>query len=56
MSLGSILVIIGVILIIISAFWNPAPRPTRTVSFWNLGWGFVLAGLLIFGGTAVGTT
>jgi len=53
MTLGFILVVVGVILIIISAFWSPA-RP-RSVSFWNLGWGLVLAGLLVFGDTKLST-
>jgi len=50
MALGFILVVVGVILIIISAFWSPA-----RVSFWNLGWGLVLAGLLVFGDTKLST-
>lgn len=48
MSVGSLLIVLGVILIIISAFWSPPG-----VSFWNLGWGFVLAGLLVFGSTKI---
>jgi hypothetical protein len=47
--MGLILVVLGIVLIIISAFWSP-PR----VSLWNLGWGLVLAGLLLFGGVGAG--
>jgi hypothetical protein len=43
--LKAVLIIVGVILIFISAFYSP-PR----CSFWNLGWGFVLAGVLVFAG------
>jgi membrane-bound ClpP family serine protease len=47
---GMILVIVGVALILISAFWTP-----KRVSFWNLGWALVLAGLLLFSSTTVTT-
>lgn len=46
-----VLVVVGIVLIIISAFWTP-PR----VSFWNLGWGLVLAGVLLFGGAQLQVT
>lgn len=49
MSLGLLLVIIGVILMVISAFVEPTPR----VSLWRLGWACVVAGALLFGGVAV---
>lgn len=51
MTPGFVLALIGVVLIIISAFWTP-PR----VSLWNLGWGFVLTGVLLFGDVATTTT
>jgi hypothetical protein len=41
MSLPGALVVIGIVLIAISAFWNPPGA-----SLWNLGWAFVLAGAL----------
>lgn len=44
MGLGLVLVLIGVILIGISAFWEPV-RP----SFWRLGWAFILFGTLVVG-------
>lgn len=44
--MGLVFVVVGIVLIIISAFWTP-PQ----VSFWNLGWGLVLAGALLFSGS-----
>ena len=52
MSVSFVLVLIGVILMTISAFYNPGP-PRVTVSLWNLSWAFVVAGLFLFSGTTV---
>jgi hypothetical protein len=43
-SLNLALILIGIILIAISAFWSPPG-----VSFWTLGWAFVLSGVLLVG-------
>lgn len=47
-----VFILIGVVLIILSAFWSPA-TPRRPISLWNLGWGFVLIGALLVGDAAV---
>ena len=45
MAVATIFVLIGVVLIFVSAF-----VPTLgTASLWNLGWGFVLTGALLIG-------
>ncbi len=50
MSTGTILVLIGVILIFVSAFPSSIPSKDYPISLWNLGWGFVLTGVLLVGG------
>jgi hypothetical protein len=46
LSGAGLLVLIGIILIIVSAFPKVQQRVPE-IQFWNLGWGFVLAGLLL---------
>jgi hypothetical protein len=46
--LALFVIIAGVILIGISAFWSP-PK----CSFWNLGWALVLTGVLLLEGHSV---
>jgi hypothetical protein len=51
MSIGTILVLIGIICIFLSAFPGIAiPSKERPVSLWNLGWAFVLSGIFLVGG------
>lgn len=45
---STILILIGVVLIFLSAFPVVVPSPPRRpVNLWNLGWGFVLTGTLL---------
>jgi len=52
MSVSFVLVLIGVILMAISAFWA-TPTPRTRVSLWNLSWAFVVAGVFLFGGVTL---
>lgn len=45
MSAATIVILIGVILVFLSAL----PVLSQGVSLWNLGWGFVLLGYLVIG-------
>jgi len=45
MSLGTLLVVIGVILMVLGS----CGIPTGRVSLWNLGWPFVITGLYLVG-------
>jgi len=55
-SAAFILILLGVVLIFVSSIVPslplgapPAGQPQRSISLWNLGWGFVLTGVLLVG-------